>query len=145
MCTCLGGVTEGVWACVHLIQLLLVRAHRARCASLGGCSSPKTNGLRPPSGRGGRAHGALAAAACFGGATWQPPASWMPLRKGLEEEATASPRGEGRASIGGNAQKSAARKGDEGGGEPVRAEAASLLRLRSGTCRGNPSPWHCLS
>ena len=43
------------------------------------------------------------------------------------------------------AQKSAARKGDEGGGEPVRAEAASLLRLRSGTCRGNPSPWHCLS
>ena len=97
---------------MHLVQPLLVCAHRARCASLGGCSAPKTNGLRPPTGRGGRAHGALtarAAATCFGGAAWQPLASWLPLRNGLEE-ASASPRAEGRASIGGKAlEKSAAR------------------------------------
>jgi hypothetical protein len=98
---------------VHLVQPLLVCAHRARCASLGGCSAPKTNGLWSPTGRGGRAHGALtarAAATCFGGAAWQPLASWVPLRNGLEEEASASPRAEGRASIGGKAlKKSAAR------------------------------------
>ena len=97
---------------MHLVQPLLVCAHRARCASLGGCSAPKTNGLRPPSGRGGRAHGALtasAAATCFGGEAWQPLASWLPLRNGLEE-ASASPRADGRASIGGKAlEKSAAR------------------------------------
>ena len=98
---------------MHLVQPLLVCAHRARCASLGGCSAPKTNGLWPPTGRGGRAHGALtarAAATCFGGAAWQPLASWVPLRNGLEEEASASPRAEGRASIGEKAlKKSAAR------------------------------------
>ena len=127
------------------------RAHRARCTSLGGCSAPKTNSLGPPSGRGGRAHGALtarAAAACFGCAASQPLASWMPLRKGLEEKAAASPRGEGRASIGWNALNIGdSGKGDEGSDEPVRAEAASrLLRLRSGMCRGgSPSRWHCLS
>ena len=97
---------------MHLVQPLLVCAHRARCASLGGCSAPKTNGLRPPTGRGGRAHGALtarAAATCFGGEAWQPLASWLPLRNGLEE-ASASPRADGRASIGGKAlEKSAAR------------------------------------
>ena len=98
---------------MHLVQPLLVCAHRARCASLGGCSAPKTNGLWPPTGRGGRAHGALtarAAATCFGGAAWQPLASWVPLRNGLEEEASASLRAEGRASIGEKAlKKSAAR------------------------------------
>ena len=97
---------------MHLVQPLLVCAHRARCASLGGCSAPKTNGLWPPTGRGGRAHGALtasAAATCFGGEAWQPLASWLPLRNGLEE-ASASPRADGRASIGGKAlEKSAAR------------------------------------
>ena len=97
---------------MHLVQPLLVCAHRARCASLGGCSAPKTNGLRPPTDRGGRAHGALtarAAATCFGGEARQPLASWLPLRNGLEE-ASASPRADGRASIGGKAlEKSAAR------------------------------------
>ena len=96
---------------MHLVQPLLVCAHRARCASLGGCSAPKTNGLRPPTGRGGRAHGALtarAAATCFGGEARQPLASWLPLRNGLEEEASASPRAEGRASGGKALEKSAA-------------------------------------
>lgn len=136
----------GLGARVHLVQSLFLCAHRARCASLGGCSTPKANGLWPPSGRGGRTHGALTACAtaCFSGAASQPLA--MPLRKGLHEKVAASLRGEGRASIGWKALNiGGSGKGDEGGGEPVRAEAAScLLWLRSRVCGGGPSPWHCL-